>query len=307
MERLKLNPKDAISFKELEEEYFYAQDWTKLLELYHFRADAIEEENVAEAARLYFKSGEIYEKKIGDISQSLVEYQTAFRLYPQEKKYGNFLSSYFLGKANWDEALKVLLRQQEHVKEKDVRISILIQIALLYQNQLKNKEETERFWSAILKLDPLQKEAFQALENLLHEDKQWEKLLSLYNSLSMVTPDLKVKKRLLEQSALICKDYLGNLPRALMFYKDLLKFDPKNLDLLKKIENIYMQLNEWNHVIEILEQELEFLDSSEQAQLYIRMAEISKEKLQNIHKAISYYECSLKYQETDSILQILEE
>ena len=111
MDILKSNPKDIPAFKALEEQYYLSHNWKKLCELYQFRADSITTEDSAEAARLFFKSGEIKEKRLGNIDEAVAAYQNAFNMQPRKQEYGEPLVNLFLMGENWQKALDVLRRQ----------------------------------------------------------------------------------------------------------------------------------------------------------------------------------------------------
>lgn len=307
MDRLKTNPKDISAFKGLEEEYKNTQEWDKLLDLYQLRADAIENTNKAEAASLYFKIAEIYEKQIGAVEDSLIAYKMAFRLHPQNKEYGDVIARYYLSKSDWTKALDILQRQQEFLEEVDLRVPVLLQIALLYRDHFQNKQEAKRYLSVILRMTPNMLEAFQVLESLYIEDHQWEELVTLYNNFLQASIDVNVQKRLLKECALICQEKLSDIPRTIEYYNRLLQLDSSNIEILNILESLYTQIEQWESVLKISEQELHFLNNTLKAQKYIQMAQICAEKLGNTEKAIHYYELSLQTEENDNILKILEQ
>ncbi len=306
-EILKSNPKDVSAFKSLEEQYFLSNNWRKLTELYDFRADIIQREDTPEAAKLYFKSGEIYEKHLGEKEKAILSYQKAFTLQPRKAEYGDILASFYQSEENYTKCLEILRRQLDLFSEINKKISILLKMAYLFKDKLQNKTEAKKSLSQILELQKSQEEAIHSLEALYTEDKQWEELVRLYQYILPAFSDVKYRMNFLEKCALISKEQLQDSGRAADFYQQILTLSPHHSSTLKSLENIYLKLEQWNKLIEIFLKELPLPEfSSEKQKILLCVAEIWLQKLNNQPEAVKYYEEALQLQEEDSILKILE-
>ena len=307
MDILKSNPKDIPAFKALEEQYYLSHNWKKLCELYQFRADAIRTEDSAEAARLFFKSGEIKDKRFGSIDEAVAAYQNAFNLQPRKQEYGEPLVNLFFLGENWQKALEVLRRQLEFLQGEQ-RIPNLLRMAHIFKDQLQNHSEAKNYFEQVLQLQDSQQEAYRNLEELYYQDKQWNELINLYQVCLQAGCTSEEKIRLLESSALLCREQLQDWPRAIQYYNELLKITPGDFKTLKALEDLHTRLEQWNHVVDVLGRQFKLLENTEsQNKLLVHMATIWSERLHNLPEAVRCYEKAMEIHEDDSILSLLED
>jgi tetratricopeptide (TPR) repeat protein len=308
MDILKSNPRDLAAFKGLEEQYFLSHNWKQLSELYQFRADSIKRENPNEAAHLYFKSGDLHEKRLGNKEDALLAYQQAFALHPQKKEYGDILANFYMGQENWQKALDILQKQMSYFQDSSLRIAILLKMAPIWKNRVQNRPEAKKCLQQILDINKTHEEALRQLEELYYEDRQWDKLLELYQVRLSTSPDPNFRAKILERCALLCQEELQDWPKAIQFYVQVLQLIPNNLIAMRALENLYGRVEKWDYVVEMLKRQTPLVqERQEKIALLLKMANILKGNLKNFAAAAECYEQIQTLGENINILKMLEE
>ncbi len=305
-EAFKSNPKDNTAFKALETEYSQSQSRKKLLELYLCRAEAIKNEDAPKAADLFFKSGEIQEKELGEKEAARTSYQTAFQLQPRQKNYGEVLINLYTNESNWNKCLEVLRRQLEIASKNDEKISLLGKIAEIFRDRVLNVNESKKYFRQILEIDSRNQEALNSLDKLYTKDKQWVELLEICQIGFKNSSDTVSKIKWLERCGNTCIE-IPDLAKAISFFNQIIDIAPDNLTTLKRLENLHITQKNWPELIAILQKQLKFYPKPEEKnKLLLHIAQTWQEQLTNLSEAIKFYEQSLACEETDSILKTLE-
>lgn len=304
---LKSNPKDIAAFRGLEEHYFHSQNWKKLSELYQFRASSIKQSNANEASHLYFKSGDILEKRLGNRDEAIAAYQQAFSLNQQKKEYGDILVQFYCAQENWQKALDVL-QNQVKATAPNMRAELLLKIAVLWKDRIKNKAEAKKSLQQVLSLNKNDENALRLLEEMYYEDKEWPNLLELYKYRLEATSEPKLRGKILERCALLCKEELKDYEQAIQYYGGMLQIAPNDLAVLHAMEELYSQTGNWQHLADVVKRQVPLIqDNKEKAGALSRLASILTEKLKNQAEAAQCYEQVFAIGADPSVLGILED
>ncbi|BBM86938.1 tetratricopeptide repeat protein [Candidatus Uabimicrobium amorphum] len=307
MNVLKNNPRDIEAFKKLEENYLLSHNWKQLSELYQLRADTIRNENPSEAAKLYWKCGEICEQQLNGRDDALAPYKSAFDLQPNSQYASKIVNIYFL-QQNWHKALEILRRQNDLCQEKNEKVNILLQIASTYIEKLKDRDQAKKYYADILKMAPEHGAAFHALTRLFSEDQQWRALLDLYKQKLSVTEDRQTLSELLTQAASIADNKLKDWQSALQLYEKIIAISPNDFNTLKILEGLYIKQNNWQGVIDIMEKQVNACaENEEKGAALLRIAVIYRDKLEQRDAAIRCCERAIAVDESEAVLSMLEE
>ncbi|WP_372365294.1 tetratricopeptide repeat protein [Candidatus Uabimicrobium sp. HlEnr_7] len=307
MNVLKNNPRDAEAFKKLEENYLLSHNWRQLSELYQLRADTIRNENPSEAAKLYWKCGEICEQQLNGRDDALAPYKTAFDLQPSSE-YANKIANIYFLQQNWHKALEILRRRSDLCQEKNEKVDILLQIASTYIEKLKDRNQAKKYYAEILKMAPEHGAAFHALMRLFSEDEQWRALLDLYKQKLAVTEDRQNLFELLTQAASVADNKLKDWQSAIQLYEKIIAISPNDFNTLKILEGLYIKQNNWQGVIDIMEKQVNACSENEQkGDALLRIAVIYRDKLDQRDAAIRCCERAIAVDESEAVLSMLEE
>lgn len=305
-ETLRANPKDANAFKILENEYQQTQQWKKLCEICQIRLSAIKSDDAVEAARLLFRMAEIQEKELGEKESARENYVQAMSLHPNKKQYSDAVIRMYTNDGTWTKVAELLQIQLTFVAQYEEKLGILLALAQIYRDRLQNKAESKKFFGKILELDSRNIDACNALEKLYTEDKQWTELMNLLQLQLKNSLDISSRIRFLERMALLCREQ-QDFQKAILFYQQILQIAPNNLAILHQLESLHQWLGNWQDLVAVLQQQFQLATKNEdKVQLLIRIAKLWEEKLNDVAKAIVFYEQSLTIQESDIVLNILE-
>lgn len=308
MDVLKSNPRDIAAFKGLEEQYFLSHNWKQLSELYQLRADSIKRENPNDAAMLYYKSGELHDKRLGNKEEALLAYQQAFALHPQKKEYGDILANFYISQENWQKGLDILQKQLSVTQDVGQRIAILLKVAPIWKNRLQNRQEAKKCLQQVLDAGKPHEEAMRQLEELYYEDRQWDKLLELYQVRLSSSNDPNFRAKVLERCALLCQEELQDWPKAIQFYLQMLQLSPNNIVALRALENLYARIGKWDSVIEFIKRQVPLTpDRQDKINLFLKMANVFKNNIKNFAAAAECYEQILSLGDNVNVLKLLEE
>ena len=77
-------------------------------------------------------------------------------------------------------------------------------------------------------------------------------------------------------------------------YYEVLDYDPENTDALDALERLFVTLEDWEQLCDVLRQRVEVVeDDFEKTRLWRKIGEVQRDKAENLHAAIEYYRATL--------------
>ena len=178
---------------------------------------------------------------------------------------------------------------------KNDRISILADLAQVYDMHLEQSERAIEIAEELLELDPTNPAALRAAEAKYSQSGEWDKLVEIYDATLRKMRRKPGEVELLSGLATMVWKRAGDLERAEGYFKRLKLADSKNLDMLRFYCVFYEEKQDWKRLLSSL-QHLKgvIADEDEQIEIAYKMAEIAEEKLKNPAKAIDVWKQLLR-------------
>ncbi|MBW2699348.1 MAG: tetratricopeptide repeat protein [Deltaproteobacteria bacterium] len=148
-------------------------------------------------------------------------------------------------------------------------------------------EEQIRNYQKILKANPVDGPAFNALEEIYQGQDRWRDLVGMYDNRLQQAQDMTQLKALLEKCGNVWFQKLGDLPKAKANYEQLLRLQPENRAALGGLEAVFSKRGDHKLLADVLEQQaVATEDSVERADLYTRLGHLYLEKIKRRDKAL---------------------
>jgi tetratricopeptide (TPR) repeat protein len=209
------------------------------------------------------------------------------------------LESIYTAEQQWDRLTEVLLERVEHSGDSLDRITLLQQVAKIYEQQMGDKESAFVVLQAAFKEDYANESTAKELERLATQANKWEDLLDDYShvvtNLEHEDPakaaDLWVK---------IARWY-AELPRgphieyAIHSAESARRLDPKHLGALAALASFHRKRGAYGDLIQVLAQHAELEpEPNAKVQLYLSLADMLETQLQDQLQAIGAYRSALE-------------
>lgn len=155
-------------------------------------------------------------------------------------------------------------------------------------------EEQIRSYQKILKTNPTDAAAFNALEEIFKGKERWRELVQLYEERLRHQCDAEQIRLLMEKVGSIWHVKLGDQARAIASYEQILHAYPQSLVALEGLEDIASRRGDFAKLAEVLEQHVWLAqDATERADIYQRLGTIYRDHLKRRDKALVAWQYAL--------------
>ncbi len=162
--------------------------------------------------------------------------------------------------------------------------------AEIYQHDLEQPDEAMLIYQKILERSPRYEPAIDALKGIYEALWMWEELATLIENQSKLQTDPNLRAQKLFELAELFLGRQGDYERALQTYRQALRYDPRNLQILHSLQALYEELSDWPAVISALKARTRAeVDPASLCDTFMRIAEISLSHLEKNDDAEKYY------------------
>ncbi len=301
---LEITPNDLESIINLHQLYQKTGQITELASLIQKEIELTTEPE--RQIELLIELTDIQENRLHDTSSALKSLEQLLTIDVQNVAAYNRLEEIYQNHQNWDELLQTLQQHSEFATGLE-RLDILVKIAILLQ-KYKNDEdaackilaqvvaEQSENWNATNTNIPYintpinRKTAVNLLATLYTKRQEWLNLIGLYEQELSLTQDPQKQNELHLQIAETWEK-MSQYEETLKHYQSYLTTDPNNLAVLRRLEEVYQNLNKPTELAATLKKELELTTISKQRRIAIllRTAEVQEIQLANLDAAKENY------------------
>ncbi|MGC8927432.1 MAG: tetratricopeptide repeat protein [Myxococcota bacterium] len=212
----------------------------------------------------------------------------------------NFLNNIYFRNRNTTELVNII-DQITHLKLPEPYIKTLLLFeGKIFEERLNDPDMSLKCYERIFMIDPSDRDAVSAIENILMTKKQYSELSAVLKQHSNALPPEK-RVDIYNKLVVLYKNYLNDPDSAIYYLSEILRLRSSDLATLDDLLHQYFQKNEYDKIVEILKRIAELTsDKNVLANIYFRLGSIYEEKLQNEVAAIDYYK---KIIETSSSYQ----
>lgn len=206
-------------------------------------------EDPLERFRLFTDVGDAY-SALGDTEQAIKHYRGAVDLQPESRTALTKLLKAYQEAENWKRATEVLGILAKTETNAERRTRYFYAIALMFRDQMGDAEKAVEFLNVTLDQNPMFLEAFQDLDALITETRDWKNLERAYVRMLERIKDngepqaLALRKLLLKNLGEIYRSRLDNPRKAIQAYKLASDLDPTDEKLLELLAALYAEFGD---------------------------------------------------------------
>ena len=289
---LDTDPKHIGALEALERVYRASGEWNELLDVLRRKADAIEDPEAVLEAKLQI--AEAYEDRTGNTDEAIATYQDVLAADGQSLRAMKGLERLFSQKERWPDLLTVLERQYEVVSTEKERISILLRVAAMWEEEFVKPEKSAERLEQVLEIDPNNEQALRGLERMYRNMQRWDKLIETYDRHVTATHDRGEKQTLLCAMGAVQHVELNDLDRAVDAYLTVLSINDDNVTAHDALSRIYDKRGDHGQALDSMGVLSRLLTDPQQlVDLRYRMGSLLDEKLGDRASAIDAYQSAI--------------
>lgn len=285
------------------------QGWNQLVDAY--AASLPKFSHPEDGLPLMLVMARVIEREQGDVDRALQMNTRILELDERNEQALDALERLYLGKAQFDQLLKIYEKKLELSSDPDERIAIQSKIGQLYEDEVKDDKKAVAAYMAILDASGDEPIALSSLDRIYVRNQQWKELADvLGRQITIIGPDENKPKHVELKYRLgqLKEQHLGDVVGAIDVYRDILDIDvghPKaresleihlrgddkqRLNVANILEPVYEQLQEWAPLVGVHEIQLAAeKDSLRRTSLMLRIGELQRTKLLNAEAAFDGY------------------
>ncbi|MFH1018050.1 MAG: tetratricopeptide repeat protein [Pseudomonadota bacterium] len=221
--------------------------------------------------------GKIYMEVIRNPEKAVESYVQAFELDPSKTHLMTVLGEIYQGKVGWPEVISQARAEAGSAEDVKLKAKFLEEIADIYTFILSDSERAMKMYREILKLDPSNRKALEALESHLIKGKHWSELAEFYLDLKARAANNDEVISILTRLGLIYRDKLNEPMEAARTYEEILGRQPNNFRIAAKLAQLKEDKDVWKQAISLLEETARKAKSAtERVPILLRQATIAE-------------------------------
>lgn len=304
---LEIDAQQPQALEALERLYGRTGQWQELLGVLTRKSELAGD---AEQRReLYFRSAQIHERELDDLPQAVATYERILALGGDDLRALRALAAINERQQRWGELAETLLRLLPLIpsSEADQLVEQKYRLAQIYELRLDDASRAIEVYRDVLALrrdhtgaraalerhleqQSEQLEVAAVLEPIYAELEEWHRLADLLEIRLTHQSDPAAKVELLLRIGALLVERIGDGDRAFEAFSRCFRVDPANVTARGELERLAEIQDRLEDLAQLYEQAAQdTLDSALQHELYLRLAEIMDERLEQPERAIEFY------------------
>ncbi|MEZ4452700.1 MAG: protein kinase [Nannocystaceae bacterium] len=204
-----------------------AKDWQGLLKTRQAMLSILKDDEKADA---FVEIGKLFRERLNDPVRAVAAYQRAHELRPRDLSILHVLLDLHTAAKSWKEVLPVLDQLVVQETDQGRRARYHYTAAVIHRDELREPESALERFDLVLRDDPSFLKAFQAIDTLLTQRRDWKALERAYRKMINRLPqDTSPLRCLLWQNlAEIYRSRLGDYASAAKSLEVAISIDPAN-------------------------------------------------------------------------------
>jgi tetratricopeptide (TPR) repeat protein len=301
-----VDPENLTAIKALDRLFLQSERWADLA------AVLVREAEIGQSAddvlEVEYRLGRVLQTKLGDVEGALAAYREVIGASPdhqptvealeglfaegvRQADVGEILEPLYRATGEWEKLSRVHEAQLAGTVGQKDRLAAYYRLAELFEDKLLDPAKTLEVTIRLLKEVPLDDKAGEEAQRLAARvDAGWETLANAYADILAVHTEPEVQKSIGRRLARTFEDELGDVGKAEETYKYVLGVDPADADALANLDRIYVSIEGWKDLAQILEMRVQATtDNLELVELFARLGELYEQRLGDVPSAIRAY------------------
>src|SRR6185369_6852079 len=166
------------------------------------------------------------------------------------------LAKIYEAEEKWADVIKLKTRQLD-IASGDQRVELLTEIGDISGEKLNDRPGAAKSFVAALEDRPDDRKLLSKLMQLYSEEKDWTKLVEIVLRLAEFVDDPKHKVKYLHTAAIVTARQVGDVDRALEFYEQVLKLEPRFDKALNEAVDLERERGNWEGLERVLKRRLD--------------------------------------------------
>jgi tetratricopeptide (TPR) repeat protein len=190
---------------------------------------------------------------------------------------------------NFKSLARMLLLKEELVLEPYQKETLLCESAGIYEEQIKDDEKAIEIFIRAMDINPENLSILLALERLYEKKQDWEHLCETISKQSDLLESMEQRAAALTKKGMILYHKLDRPSSAIESLVDAHILKSSDLDILITLEELYEKTGESLSQIEMLKKIIALSDTENKFKLYLKIADIYKDRISDASSAINIY------------------
>ncbi len=262
---LRADPTNREAFRLIEELYKRTRKHRELEQLYGERLQAAAG---AEVIDLLMKRASLLEEHLGERAEAVVCYEA---ILPHEAPGGAaaaLVAELYYAQGEFKKLTALKEGELESVDDVSERIARMMELALIYRDELKDDDKTGQYLHGVLQMDPNNPEALDYYREHFRNRGDYRGLADLIAFSIDGAIESRVRRSVivtqLKELAEIGERPLGDLPRAMDAWRRIQEVDPTQLEARDAIRRLAKKEHMWVSLLAALERDLQMAQTQEQ-------------------------------------------
>ena len=207
----------------------------------------------------------------------------------------------------WADLAAVYDAEIDRILDSRLQTEMLLRLARIYEEETHDLDKAIATYRRVADAEPDRKDGLEALDRLYTRTERWTELADIVRGeIRLADSDAQII-HLTFRLAQILEVALGDMPKAVEAYQDILNIDPKHAEtratlerllssgamqreIAQVLEPLYRVGEEWEKLVRVYHVELGVeSDAEERQRLLRRLAEISESKLMDQVAALEWW------------------
>ena len=224
-------------------------EWKMVADAKRAQIDAVAstEGTDARQAKLFEEIGDVYSERLKDVNAAVDAYQEGVKLHPNSRVLLHKLLESYTEQKSWKKAIDALDHLSAQETSEDRRARFHYTAAVIARDELKDADLAVDRFNAALDDAPFTPKAFDAIDSVLSEKKDWKNLARAYRrQLKRLGDDASPDKMLELWTRLgdICLDHLGDTEAATEAYQVACELAPDDVARHEQLADLYLEAGE---------------------------------------------------------------
>jgi tetratricopeptide (TPR) repeat protein len=284
---LERDPNEAQAFEQLEALLRDQQDWPGLAQLYKTRIKTTKESRTR--IELQLKMGALLRSPLKRMEQAAECYGQVLKVNPSHPEALSSLAEISFELEDWDESIKLSTRMIELTNEPKALAKADYRLGVIYQEKQPDLNRAIQHLIAVVQRNPADIQALGRLKTIYCAQQQWSAAVETLCRLSQT--DTQNRNKHFLECARIYERGINSPEKAIETYQQILQFEPKNMEVLEKLADLFLRLERWNDYTQTLQACIRFIPAGQEGllDLHLRSAKVFDEQLQQRENAIREY------------------
>jgi tetratricopeptide (TPR) repeat protein len=301
---LGLAPGQADALTYLAEAYSSAEQWDKLVVLYEdqLRGGVLKG---ADETGILVQIAMVHWRMRGEAAAAEPFFDRVRRADPTHAGMLNFFREQCGQKGDKGRLATILSDAQRAMADGPEKRAIATEIAKLAESS-ENAQKAIEQYKTVLRTDPENREARDALKRLYNQTESWNALVEILRQELERTPATEPAARasVLREIAAVYREHVKNDAALVTVLTQIVQLDEHDIDAVRELTRVYEALGRWRDLLQYQQRLAELsADKEEKASLYRAAARRWVEQFSNVQNAVAAYEALLDVDGDDAEAQ----